>query len=261
MLTRNNYKIKKYSILKLYHHIFSVSSNRFKWVCVIVAIFVTAYSIMLLCIVLLACIPIESNWDAAVTGHCIDFGSALSAASSLNVVSDALVLVLPIPLIWRIKTSIVRRCQIMGIFLLGSFIIVVSIIRTIYIGQSSFSAGLDDLWGNSYPVIWSTIEPGLAIVAACLPVLRPVLNKVLHGSIDSAQGMGTPAAAAVSQGGASGREPHSQERKSGGRVAHLITIGGSKLPIAAGAPAPGGRTDSTSTGLSTVDCPLPKYAV
>ncbi|KAK9772380.1 hypothetical protein SCAR479_10918 [Seiridium cardinale] len=201
----------KISILALYHRLFP--GKRFKWVCVGVGAFVIAYSITAVMTNIFQCTPVESNWDKSITAHCVNLGSELVAVSSLNVLTDATILCLPMPFIWRLKTDFRRKLQLTCMFLLGSFVVVVSIVRVTYVAGVSFS---DGFWVNSFPSMWSVVENCVAIVAACLPVLRPVYNKAVYGDPEGTDQFGS--GKKLSSG------PSSYNR-------HVVTIGGSDIPM------------------------------
>ncbi|KAH6639968.1 hypothetical protein BKA67DRAFT_665350 [Truncatella angustata] len=201
----------KVSILTLYYRLFP--SKRFKWVCIGVGAFVIAYSVTAVMTNIFQCTPVESNWDKSIKAHCVNLGSELVAVSSLNVLTDATILCLPMPFIWRLKTDFRRKLQLTCIFLLGSFVVIVSIIRVTYVSGVSFS---DGFWVNSFPSMWSVVESCVAIVAACLPVLRPVFNKILYGDPER-----------TDRSGSGKNVPSGQpsfER-------HIVTIGGSEIPL------------------------------
>ena len=201
----------KVSILLLYYRLFP--SKRFKWVCIAVGIFVGAYSITAIMTNIFQCVPVQSNWDTSITPHCVNLGVELVVVSSLNVLTDAIILVLPMPFIWKLNMDVRRKLQLTGLFLMGSFVVVVSIIRVTYVSQVSFS---DGFWVNSLPTVWSIVENCLAIVAACLPVMRPVFNKLIYGSPD---GRGHSKISSVNSGSL--------------RRQHFVTIGGTEVPMEA----------------------------
>lgn len=65
------------------------------------------------------CVPVKSGWDPTVKGRCVNIGLDLVILSSINVVTDAAILCLPIQQIWKLKMSWTRKAQIGGLFLLG----------------------------------------------------------------------------------------------------------------------------------------------
>ncbi|KAJ3580176.1 hypothetical protein NPX13_g389 [Xylaria arbuscula] len=191
----------KLSLLLLFYRLFS--GRVYKWILVTVGLFVIGYSLSAVLVNLLHCIPIEYNWDMTIKGHCFDTGIEPVFLAVLNVVTDVAILVLPLPYIWRLHSGLRSKLQLTAIFSFGSFIIVVAIIRTVQVSGLQFT---DGFWGNGPGIIWSVVEVGLAVVAACLPVLRPVFNKLVYGD----------ATAPV-------QEP-SYER-------NIVTIGGSEIPM------------------------------
>jgi hypothetical protein len=57
------------------------------------------------------CIPIEYNWDHTVKGHCIDYGVATIANGVINIVLDVVMLIYPLPMVWKLQMS--RRNKIL----------------------------------------------------------------------------------------------------------------------------------------------------
>lgn len=74
------------------------------------------------------------------------------------------------------------------------------------------------------------METGIGILAACLPVLRPVLNKLLYGSVESLTTRARFAAGSMSS------------QVAGSTGTHLVTIWGRRLPLRSGVASPGGGT-------------------
>ena len=65
------------------------------------------------------CVPINAFWDATVKGKCIDITAVLEVSGALNIVTDAVILAIPIPLVWNLKTKLSSKVQILGLFLTG----------------------------------------------------------------------------------------------------------------------------------------------
>lgn len=108
----------KLSILLLYHRIFP--SRKFRYVLWAVGTFVVCYSITASMVNIFQCVPVRSDWDPTVKAKCVNIGLDLIILSSINVVTDAAILCLPIQQIWNLKMSWIRKTQIAGLFLLGA---------------------------------------------------------------------------------------------------------------------------------------------
>lgn len=96
-------------------------------------IFITATHVFNLVVFFTACIPLAQYWSYAPGGFCIQTKVPYIVGSVLFAVSDAVVLLFPMPLIWRMRTSWRRRLQITGIFLLGSFVVAIGIVKAVLI--------------------------------------------------------------------------------------------------------------------------------
>lgn len=89
--------------------------------------------------ILFACVPLAELWSHVPGGHCFNTRTFFTVGSALFTLSDAIVLLLPILPIWRMRTmSRTRKLQITGIFLLGWFVVAIAIVKTYVIVSCSF---------------------------------------------------------------------------------------------------------------------------
>ncbi|KAF7536557.1 hypothetical protein G7054_g4412 [Neopestalotiopsis clavispora] len=97
----------------------------------------------------------------------------------LDVGLDVLVLSLPIPAIMRLKLSRRRKAAVSGIFLLGAFCLVCSVIRLYY--TRSLEGFTDKSIEEKRRLsenndLWAHIEAYASVFTACLPTLRPMFT-------------------------------------------------------------------------------------
>ncbi|OOO07976.1 hypothetical protein OAory_01044760 [Aspergillus oryzae] len=119
----------KISILLLYRRIFSV--RNFRIASLITGGLVVSWCLAVFITVLLQCRPIALNWNKTLEGTCIDpkqffFGNAIS-----NLLIDVVILALPIPMVLQLQLRLSQKLTILGIFLLGGFVCVASIMRVV----------------------------------------------------------------------------------------------------------------------------------
>ncbi|MCJ1232295.1 hypothetical protein MMC14_000244 [Varicellaria rhodocarpa] len=88
---------------------------------------------------------------------------------------------LPLPQIWKLHVKIGRKVQLAGLFLLGGFVCVVSIIRIPQVRSVSLT---DPAWSDVSGSIWSIVETNIGLVSACLPTLRPLYSYLFHGRVN-----------------------------------------------------------------------------
>ncbi|KAH7339242.1 hypothetical protein BKA66DRAFT_581799 [Pyrenochaeta sp. MPI-SDFR-AT-0127] len=190
----------KASILAFYWRLFKTSSIRLPIYAV--AGFVVMWFIATILIVILQCLPIASIWVPALrpSAKCIDLAPFFFATSIPNIVADLLLLVLPMPYIWRLKITFAQKLCVTGLLLLGGFVLIVSAIRLrllLLLDIRGFYAN----WAVENSVFWTGIESCMSIICVCLPSLRPVvkllpwgscLGKSLISGNDSKPSMGVP---------------------------------------------------------------------
>lgn len=66
------------------------------------------------------CFPIRSTWDFDVPGRCIDQLATFKATCVLGVVTDVLVIGIPIPLVWSLQMSTRKKLRLIAFFAVGS---------------------------------------------------------------------------------------------------------------------------------------------
>ena len=109
----------KLSILCLYNRIFP--QRWFRITSIVVAVFIAALFTTGFFASIFQCVPISSQWNPKVPGRCINYGSWVHATGIVNILSDFILLGLPMPLVWRIKTSKAKRWQLTITFAMGTW--------------------------------------------------------------------------------------------------------------------------------------------
>ncbi|KAI4260462.1 MAG: hypothetical protein L6R42_004053 [Xanthoria sp. 1 TBL-2021] len=95
-------------------------------------------------------------------------------ANIANLLTDILILAMPIPIVWSLQLDRHKKIGVCGLFLLGGFVCIASIMRFYYL--ESVGKGADPTWDNVDVTIWSTVEPCIGVVCACLPIMGPFLR-------------------------------------------------------------------------------------
>ncbi|KAK1593431.1 uncharacterized protein LY79DRAFT_514424 [Colletotrichum navitas] len=121
------------------------------------------------------CQPIAYWWDRTIPGgKCIDVQAFFHGQAIPGFLLDFIIMALPLQTIWALKLPMHKRLALVGIFMVGSFGVVASIIRAYIFFQTSAFA--DRTWASVGLVGWSIIETGTYIIAACLPHFRPMIS-------------------------------------------------------------------------------------
>lgn len=108
----------KLSVLMFYVRVFrTVRTYRIAfW---IVGFILVAWCIALNFVSLLACIPIQKGWDSSVPGRCVDRQTAFVGTAIPNILTDFILLILPMPMLWHLQISLRRKISLVGIFTAG----------------------------------------------------------------------------------------------------------------------------------------------
>ena len=119
----------KISVLLMYHRIFG-SSCRFTQALIATGVFIIAYNIAQVFVIVFQCHPIAAAWDYSIPGaQCIKLMEELEVTGALNAFTDIVTLILPMPLLWRTQMPLKKKYQVIATFLLGGFVCIVSIWR------------------------------------------------------------------------------------------------------------------------------------
>ena len=69
----------------------------------------------------IVCLPISNYWNTGgQEGRCIDFNVFGTWISLPHIVSDIVILIIPLPVIWRTQMSVGRKIGLIITFLAGS---------------------------------------------------------------------------------------------------------------------------------------------
>jgi hypothetical protein len=73
---------------------------------------------------ILNCIPVNAFWDASVQGSCIPRSFLWFFNAAINIVTDLVILIMPIPVLSHLQISWKRRFGLMLLFAVGSLYVV-----------------------------------------------------------------------------------------------------------------------------------------
>ncbi|KAL4962798.1 CFEM domain-containing protein [Aspergillus stella-maris] len=173
--------IVKCSILMLYLRLFPNRGLR-------IATFVTLGATLLwgfvaFWVLLFSCKPIHyywNEWDGEHQGTCLSHNNILVAHSTINIILDVVVLVLPVPVLLKLQMPLKKRIGVVAMFVVGIAVTVISIFRLVEtVGFNSTTNPTRDF----VPVgIWSLLEFDVAIMCACMPAMRSLFIRLYtHG--------------------------------------------------------------------------------
>ncbi|KAF2464145.1 uncharacterized protein BDR25DRAFT_153586, partial [Lindgomyces ingoldianus] len=124
------------------------------------------------------CIPVQAYWFQDIPGKkCMNLLKYDIGYAVVNITLDVFILMLPVNQVWRLQLTKPQKIALSLVFLLGAFACVTAIVRLlvaiIHVNDPDFT------WVYLDALIWTAIEPLVAVICTCLPMLRPILSYVL----------------------------------------------------------------------------------
>ncbi|CAD6572283.1 MAG: hypothetical protein ASARMPRED_005221 [Alectoria sarmentosa] len=172
----------KISLLLLYYRLF-FPSRPFRIALYNTAIIVVAWWIAVLFADIFQCVPVNAFWDNGIknvkTARCMSTVHFSIGTGVINLVTDVMVLCLPIPMVWSLRTNRTQKIAMTGIFLLGFFVCTISIVRTV---KLVFLGHFDPTYSLTSVFIWTSVQPSVGIISACLPIMSPLFGRWLFAA-------------------------------------------------------------------------------
>ncbi|GAB1317019.1 Rhodopsin domain-containing protein [Madurella fahalii] len=119
---------------------------------------------------LAACRPFDAHWahPEVQRTHCIDKVPLFLWVNFPNIVTDIVMLILPLPIVWKLRISFQLKVALTTTFLIGSTGLAASILRFRSFADNNSAVEL---------LTWTLLEPGIYLISACLLMCRPLLDK------------------------------------------------------------------------------------
>lgn len=108
----------KLSVLLMYYRIFKF--GYFKNATWIIGGLVVAWGVAITFLTFFICYPVEKLWDASVPGRCMDKALVRLLNAISTILSDLVILVLPIPQVWKLQLRRSQKIALTIVFSLGS---------------------------------------------------------------------------------------------------------------------------------------------
>lgn len=163
----------KLSVLLLYRKLFPVRSLE-------IAVWISTALIIVFLFSgviggLMICQPLSYQWDKTIEGgYCHDFIPLIKTTGAGNIITDIAALAISLPMIYKLQLPLQNKLVLLGAFGLGVVAVTISIGRLTSLALVNF----DDITFTCVKsLIFTAVEPSLAIIVATVPLLRPLLGR------------------------------------------------------------------------------------
>ncbi|CAN8097802.1 unnamed protein product [Discula destructiva] len=168
--------LTKVSLVCMYIRIFRTYPP-FKLACYGALAFIILPSTVIILVTILSCQPVPYFWNRDIpNGKCVDVAALAYANSAFAVAQDALLIVLPIGMLYTLNMSLRKKALIGLMFAVGGLGLVATIIRLRTLNV--FGDLADPSWDYVPVVYWTTIEQAAGIIASCMPAVRKLAERI-----------------------------------------------------------------------------------
>lgn len=87
------------------------------------------------------CTPIEAYWNPGVDGTCLSQRRIFLADLGVSITTDFVILVVPLPLTWRMREGWRKKAKIVAMLGAGGSALAVTVYRLVLVVQSTASRG------------------------------------------------------------------------------------------------------------------------
>ncbi|KAE8380083.1 hypothetical protein BDV26DRAFT_290643 [Aspergillus bertholletiae] len=165
----------KTSILIFLDRLFSVI-QRFRTLARGLIVFTVAWGVAAVLVATLECSPPQYYWNKKIEGHCMPQQAAFyNVIGSLAFVEDIIILLMPIPIVWQLRSTVQQKFKATALLSIGALVCVFSILRFIeylkYVTPEQTGLGAK---GS----LWANLELYFGIICGCFLVCKPLLRKI-----------------------------------------------------------------------------------
>ncbi|KAK1145238.1 hypothetical protein N8T08_004391 [Aspergillus melleus] len=219
--------LTKIALLSILIRIFSPYKSKIIFIYVFLGCLAIYYTVAEI-VKIRMCDPVPAYWDQRINASCLDQRAALIADSVISVVSDLIILVLPLPLTWSLQMSRNKKLRVVGMLSAGGLATAFSIYRLVLVLKDGNSA--DQTIMFTCVILSGNAEGGVGLICACLPTFNIVIRKLRSKAYSSNRYYQPESSVPLSKMKASAGKGFSMVSKRdhdfGSDQSHLITYAG-----------------------------------
>ncbi|PVH93903.1 hypothetical protein DM02DRAFT_540563 [Periconia macrospinosa] len=167
--------VTKLAILLLLIRIFSIE-RRFVFFARVLIGVCAAYYIAITLVQIFLCRPIDKAYDPRIKGRCADTKKIFITNTVMAITSDLVVLVAPIPVIWKLNMGFWRRIGSTLALMAGGLACIATVARLVIIIKTM---GEKDRAKSGPPIVMlSCTEVAIGVICSCLPVLPALFRRI-----------------------------------------------------------------------------------
>ncbi|KAK4144971.1 CFEM domain-containing protein [Dichotomopilus funicola] len=139
-------------------------------------VFTVLFGVFFTILTIFECTPMSyfwNQWDGEHEGMCLNVSAIAWSNAAISIALDVWMLAIPLGQIRSLNLHWKKKIGVAMMFIVGTFVTIVSIIRLHAI--VSFASSANVTWDNFPVLLWSTVEINVGIMCTCMPTLRLML--------------------------------------------------------------------------------------
>ncbi|KAL1642596.1 hypothetical protein SLS58_005365 [Diplodia intermedia] len=193
--------LTKVSILMQYLRIFA--THKAMRIAILTTLtFIILYTLEAVVLSIFTCTPVYHFWNRTPDGTCVNTKGLWFSHAAINIFSDAVIIILPMPVFKGLNLPTKQKIALMAIFALGAFGAVTSILRLQSLYAVAGSA--DQSYDNVDAAVWSNVEINVAIICASLPTFKALVKRLFPHLLSTDPASRSPAGNHTSGGNHTG---------------------------------------------------------
>ncbi|KAI1074393.1 hypothetical protein F5B20DRAFT_438513 [Whalleya microplaca] len=173
--------LAKISIILMLMRMFYI--RRFQVAALGVMAFSIAWMSLVMMIELLICHPISMVWDSNTPGgRCGDQVSAYLSVGIVGIINEFFILVLPLPMIWKLQMGKRYQIAIACIYIVGIATMLFGVARLCTVLQIK---NTDVPYTAVQTTVYGTVEVATTIVVSSSPLLRPLFDRIFGEDVSA----------------------------------------------------------------------------
>ncbi|EKV21207.1 hypothetical protein PDIP_08740 [Penicillium digitatum Pd1] len=125
------------------------------------------------------CIPVHAFWSPSAEirrTKCLPATPVWFTNAAIQTSTDLVILILPLPLLWKLQLPKREKWGILIVFSLGIIVVATSAARmyplSIMVARGDFT------YVSAQAALWSALEANVSIICICLPPLHPLFSRI-----------------------------------------------------------------------------------
>lgn len=124
------------------------------------------------------CTPIDAIWEAVPDARCFTQWKFFTGTAAPSAILDLIILLIPLPLLWSLHMTKAKKVMLIGLFICGYSVVIVSIGRLITLLKAGAALEADLTWSTIEYICWVQCEGPISLMSVCLPNIMELARRL-----------------------------------------------------------------------------------